>query len=151
MALIECPTCGKHSLEENKYCMFCGGLLDPHALKAQEELELKEKQAAEEQRKQIIEQQEEQQKQDILDMNAQYEYKVIKISDNKDGDISSDLIEMNLNIMAQSGWRLVNSFSNEIGKNAESFGFGGVSVGSNATVGEVVLIFERCIKLAKTK
>ena len=40
------------------------------------------------------------------------------------------------------GWRLVTMYSNEIGKNAVALG----GVGSNVTMCEDVLVFEKCIK-----
>lgn len=82
-----------------------------------------------------------------------YEYKVISLFDgNKDerksyGQINSRELEKTLNDLGADGWRLVTAYANEIGKTMYSLGIAGVSSGTNATIDEHILIFERYISL----
>lgn len=73
-----------------------------------------------------------------------YEYKVVKLQDsNMTGCLDADLMMNTLNQMGLEGWRLVNAYSNEMGKNALALGGFGV----NATADEHILIFERFQKI----
>ena len=73
-----------------------------------------------------------------------YEYKVIKLMDNvAAGCLDANLMMNTLNQMGLEGWRLVNAYSNELGKNALALGGFGV----NATADEHILIFERFQKI----
>jgi hypothetical protein len=82
----------------------------------------------------------------IKALNELYEYKVVPLVDNKTGVLDTNLLSATLNINASNGWRLKNVITNEIGKNATSIGYGGISAGSNATIDMTILIFERKIK-----
>ncbi len=77
--------------------------------------------------------------------NPKYEYKTVVVADEMNGGANIDSINTILNSYASQGWKLHTAFTNELGKNTSSGGYGGVSMGSNATIDEVILIFERCI------
>lgn len=75
-----------------------------------------------------------------------YEYKVISLIDEDGGYIDIKQLTTNLNALGIEGWRLVSAYSNEIGHNSSSSGFGGYSTSTNATVDQNILIFERFVK-----
>ncbi len=70
-----------------------------------------------------------------------YEYKVESFRDNSSGTTDISTMSNIINRYAEKGYRVVNVFTNEIGKN--TVGIGGVS--TNTTIDEVVVIFERPI------
>jgi hypothetical protein len=71
-----------------------------------------------------------------------YEYKVVTMHNEKGGVVDAEGIEKVLSDYARSGWRLHTMYSNELGKqSAAVLGFG-----TNATVCEDVLIFERRVR-----
>lgn len=80
------------------------------------------------------------------EINDIYEYEVVSIVDSKTGAIDVNLLKKTLQEYGMEGWRLVNSFTNEIGHNVSSLGVAGISTGTNATIDQTLLIFERCIK-----
>ena len=76
-----------------------------------------------------------------------YQYKTIVVPDKKSGKVDAQAIENTLNRMGYEGWRLVSAFSNEVGKNSDAIGVGGVMVGVNSTTDDTVLIFERVARI----
>lgn len=74
--------------------------------------------------------------------NPFYEYDYIVVPNKADGSTNKETIKDIIESHAMQGWRLVTMYSNEIGKNAVALG----GVGSNVTMCEDVLVFERCIK-----
>lgn len=79
-------------------------------------------------------------------LNDLYEYDVVRIKDKPTGETDILAIQSELGRRSREGWRLINSFTNELGVNAASI----AGFGTNATVEETVLIFERCIKRNST-
>ena len=69
-----------------------------------------------------------------------FQYKTVAIPDKADGRADVEAMEKSMNELGLEGWRLVNVFSNEIGKNSEYIG---MYRELNATIDETVLIFER--------
>lgn len=76
--------------------------------------------------------------------NDIYEYDVVSIIDDNTGAVNIDLLRKTLELHGLEGWRLVNTVSNEIGHNLSRHGVGGFSSGTNATIDQMLLIFERC-------
>ena len=76
-----------------------------------------------------------------------YQYKTVVVKDKFMGQVNAPEIERVLNEMGYDGWRLVSSFTNEVGKNAGALGIGDVAIGLNATMDETVLVFERVVKV----
>ena len=74
-----------------------------------------------------------------------YTYKIETIHDQEDGSIDTQILQNRINWNADQGWRLVSSFTNELGKNSSVGGYGGISIGTNATIDELVLIFEKTV------
>ncbi len=97
---------------------------------------------------------EEKKKQEIeFDMNrnknALYEYQVVVLQDKRTGEFDVEQYRNILNNYSAKGWRLKTVFLNEIGKNASSVGYGGFSSGTNATIDQTILTFERCVRPSK--
>lgn len=86
---------------------------------------------------------------EIREMNSEYEYIVVSLNDSKCGNLDIDRLSFILNEKAKQGWRLKNVLSNEIGVNSSSFGYGGISTGTNATIDQNILIFERMVRQGK--
>lgn len=78
--------------------------------------------------------------------NPRYEYDMVIINDKNNGTINYYNIKETLMEYSGDGWRLHTIFTNEIGKESTSAGFGGFSSSTNATRNEIVMIFERCIR-----
>lgn len=76
-----------------------------------------------------------------------YQYKTVVVKDKFMGQVNAPEIERVLNEMGYDGWRLVSTFTNEVGKNAGAIGVGEVALGLNATMDETVLVFERVVKV----
>ena len=75
-----------------------------------------------------------------------YQYKVISLMDENAGYINVQTLTANLNALGIEGWHLVTAYTNEIGHTSQTSGFGGISSGTNATVDQSILIFERFVK-----
>lgn len=77
-----------------------------------------------------------------LSESGNYEYDVVEMID-KTG--KTDILELQriLDEHANNGWRLVNSFTNELGKNVLAI----MGLGINSTVDQVILIFERRVRI----
>ena len=76
-----------------------------------------------------------------------YDYFVVGLDDAQNGAITPIDIAENLLKFAVEGWRLKFIFTNELGRNTSSGGFGGFSTGTNATIERNFLIFERYVKI----
>ena len=74
--------------------------------------------------------------------NPFYEYDFIVVPNNSDGTANKEQINKVLISHATQGWRLVTMYSNMIGKNEIKI----AGVGTNVTICEDVMVFERRIK-----
>lgn len=73
------------------------------------------------------------------------QYKIEIIRDNFTGSVDIYSLSEIINTYSNKGWTLAHIFSNELGKEGASIGIGGVVGGTNATIDEIVLIFEKNI------
>ena len=76
-----------------------------------------------------------------------YEYRTIRIMDDNSGYTDVNQINHVLNEMGYDGWRLVSALSSEVGKVSNTSGYAGITSGTNATIDETILIFERVSKM----
>ena len=83
-----------------------------------------------------------------LSINDLYEYDVVTITDKSTGAMDVVSLQNVLSERGKLGGRLVNSFTNEIGVNSSSISYAGYTSGTNATIDQTILIFERCIRRA---
>lgn len=74
-----------------------------------------------------------------------YEYTSLSLTDDNAGGIYTDTIDNRLNDLALDGWRLVSSYTNELGRNTTPGT--AYSAGSNSTIDQHILIFERFVKI----
>lgn len=74
-----------------------------------------------------------------------YEYKIEVISDKNNGCVDLSTMQNRIKWYSESGWRLVSAFSSEVGKNTNQGGYGGFAIGTNSTIDETILIFEKPI------
>ncbi len=78
--------------------------------------------------------------------NPFYEYDYVVVPNMSDGSTNKECIQEVIASHAMQGWRLVTMYSNELGKNSMDVAVAGVGGGTNTTMCEDVLVFERCIK-----
>ena len=76
-----------------------------------------------------------------------WEYKILSLYDNSTGSLEIASLEGTINDLGKEGWHLRCAFTNELGHNSNSGGIMGLSVGTNATIDQNVLVFERFIWL----
>ena len=85
------------------------------------------------------------------ELNDLYEYDVVYVADEESGAVDVEKIALVLSYYAKEGWRLKSTFTNEVGKKTSLVGYGGVSSGTNATIEQTVMIFERRIETAESR
>lgn len=78
-------------------------------------------------------------------VNGRYEYAVESVVDNGGATNVRRMSEL-INSYARQGWHVKTIFTNELGHNATSVSVGMVGSGTNYTVDEVVIVFEKCVK-----
>ena len=83
---------------------------------------------------------------EVAAFNPLYEYAVETVRDYNDGSTDTASIRRILSQYASRGWRLHKTMVNEIGRISNSSGAAGFTSGTNATIEETILIFERCVK-----
>lgn len=74
-----------------------------------------------------------------------FEYTIISIQDENSGEVNTCYLNERINDMALDGWRLKTAFTNELGKNSSSISILGGTGGTNSTIEQNVLIFERYV------
>lgn len=77
--------------------------------------------------------------------NARFEYAVESIVDNGGATNTRQMAAL-INSYAKQGWHVKTIFTNELGHNASSVSVGMVGSGTNYTVDEVVIVFEKRMK-----
>lgn len=152
--------CGETNPDSSSFCQSCGNSRTTAEF-SEEKMRLQQKKAREESEKREIEierknreriQQEYNHKIDNLSkmgLDGYYEYKVVSLNDDNAGGIYSSTIESTLNQLGLDGWHLRCAYTNELGKNSNTGGYGGFSTGTNSTIDQNILIFERFVKINK--
>lgn len=156
-----CPVCGTSLTEEmleTGYCYGCGEELLTHKELHSAVLEAQKSQSIrlhEAQKSQSIRFREaaaaKKTWEDTIKRsnNSQYyEYRVMTVLDTKRGNTNIAELSHKLNEFGRDGWRLVTSFTNELGKDASGLAIGGAAFGVNSTTDEVILIFEKAYTLS---
>ena len=117
-------------------------------LAAQEKEEKKKKKEKEEEQR-LQREREERERADkaIANAGGYWEYKVVSLIDDNGGGISSAVLESTMNSLGSYGWHLKVAYANELGRNSSSSGAYGVSSGTNETIDQNILIFERFVKV----
>ena len=128
----KCPSCGKEITQEMvdaNMCWECGFILDEFladdvsdtAGKQREELAKREY---------------------AKSVNCFIEYDVETVVTNADGFTDAEKMKRILTERTKNGWRLHTAYSNVLGVNAVRI----LGFGTNATISETVMIFERQLK-----
>lgn len=78
-------------------------------------------------------------------------YTVEVIRDNWSGGTNCKELSNVLEKRSKMGWKLVNTFTNELGVNATSVTIGNHTAGTNSTIDQIVLIFERPMSITDEK
>ena len=125
---LQCPVCGKKHHSNAKICE-CGCNMTSNP-----ELNIKEV-------AKIYNNRFEQYKKNPL-----YEYDYVVVPNKSDGSTNAEKIRSIIISHATQGWRLVTMYSNELGKNSTGITVSGIGGGTNVTMCEDIMVFERCIK-----
>jgi len=122
-----CPNCGELVGDSVEICFNCNYNFDLHTVMKNSTIDSKDEESR-------------------LALNPQYEYEVVVIPDRSSGEVDTDQLRRTLSSYASVHWRLHSVFTNECGKNAMSAAVSGIGFGTNATIDQTVLIFERCVR-----
>ena len=163
-----CPNCQELLGDGVAKCFNCGWDFEHpeenEKAKERERIRLENIKKAEEERKRLEEEMErnrivrqreemeaklrrqQEHNQAVLLCNPVYEYDVQYVYDKASGAANIEEIQRLLNDYASKRWRLHTIYVNELGKNSSSVSIGGASSGTNATIDQTVLIFERQIQ-----
>ena len=76
--------------------------------------------------------------------NRKMEYAVETVRDRDNGGADESALSDVLSMYGEKGWRLKFCFTDEVGVESHSATVAGYTTGTNATINEIVLIFERC-------
>ena len=148
-----CPNCGEILGTHADSCFKCrydftiGRVLSREDLDKKQEI-IDEQMRIRKEREEKQREREEQIKREKLDFIQKlpmYEYATEVIYDKRSGGADIITLSETLARYARDGWRLHTAFTNEAGKNATTVGLGSVSLGTNATMDQTILIFERMI------
>ena len=110
----------------------------------EETIELKENVAATKKKR-------EEEREELIKSAPHYEYTVARVLDNRNGSTNQEKLQSVLTEYAMEGWKLHSVITNEIGKNISAVSIGGITGGTNATVDEIILIFERMVSKGNLK
>ena len=112
--------------------------------------EKKKQQENEERERQIAARKEEEKRSRLINelpkygLNGYFEYKVLSLVD-KNGVLNAKQLELSLNSLGMEGWRMVSSFTNELGYFAASGDTDGASAGTSSASDQSVIILERFV------
>ena len=70
---------------------------------------------------------------------------IARVLDNRDGSTNRTQLQSVLMEYAGDGWKLHSVITNELGENSNTVGIGGLKSGTNASIDEILLIFERMV------
>lgn len=142
-----CPNCNELVGDNANTCFNCRYDFVAKRVLTYEEKEKKSKEAEQLRQQERVEQERVQKEyQNNREKNALYEYEVVVLNDTSSGGFDVEKYRQILRTYSETGWRLKTVFANEVGKNSSSFGYGGASSGTNATIDQTILTFERCIR-----
>ena len=134
-----CPKCKELVGDNVDSCFNCNyNFILKRVPSYEETIEFQENIAA-------VKKKQEEERIELIKSAPRYEYTTARIIDNADGSTYQMQLQSVLMEYANAGWKLHSVITNEIGKNVSSVSIGGFTAGTNATMDEVILIFERMI------
>ena len=132
-----CPNCKELVGDNVESCFNCNYNFVLKRVPGYEET-VGEKVAAEKKKR-------EEEREELIKSAPHYEYTVARVLDNRDGSTNQTQLQSVLMEYAGDGWKLHSVITNELGKNSNSVGIGGMKSGTNASIDEILLIFERMV------
>ena len=137
--MITCPKCKELVGDNVDSCFNCNyNFILKRVPSYEETIEFQENIAA-------VKKKQEEERIELIKSAPRYEYTTARIIDNADGSTNQMQLQSVLMEYANAGWKLHSVITNEIGKNVSSVSIGRFTGGTNATMDEVILIFERMI------
>ena len=134
-----CPKCKELVGDNVDSCFNCNyNFILKRVPSYEETIEFQENIAA-------VKKKQEEERIELIKSAPRYEYTTARIIDNADGSTNQMQLQSVLMEYANAGWKLHSVITNEIGKNVSSVSIGGFTGCTNATMDEVILIFERMI------
>ncbi len=79
----------------------------------------------------------------IRDCNLLMDYKVDSITDSRSGGTNYTALQSSLDWHSERGWKVKSIFTNELGRNSFSVSVSGHSSGTNSTIDQTIIIYER--------
>lgn len=140
-----CPKCKELVGDNVESCFNCNyNFILKRVPSYEETIELKENVAATKKKR-------EEEREELIRSTPHYEYTVARVLDNRNGSTNQEKLQSVLTEYAMEGWKLHSVITNEIGKNISAVSIGGITGGTNATVDEIILIFERMVSKGNLK
>lgn len=134
-----CPKCKELVGDNVDSCFNCNyNFILKRVPSYEETIEFQENIAA-------VKKKQEEERIELIKSAPRYEYTTARIIDNADRSTNQMQLQSVLMEYANAGWKLHSVITNEIGKNVSSVSIGRFTGGTNATMDEVILIFERMI------
>lgn len=134
-----CPKCKELVGDNVDSCFNCNyNFILKRVPSYEETIEFQENIAA-------VKKKQEEERIELIKSAPRYEYTTARIIDNADESTNQMQLQSVLMEYANAGWKLHSVITNEIGKNVSSVSIGRFTGGTNATMDEVILIFERMI------
>ena len=134
-----CPKCKELVGDNVDSCFNCNyNFILKRVPSYEETIEFQENIAA-------VKKKQEEERIELIKSAPRYEYTTARIIDNADGSTNQMQLQSVLMEYANAGWKLHSVITNEIGKNVSSVSIGRFTGGTNATMDEVILIFELMI------
>ena len=144
-----CPNCKELIGDNVSICFNCGWNFDDptqNAIAAEKERKKKEAELKREaERKEAEIEANKIRLGRIASLNKKYEYCTCVVYDKDSGSADIDQINACIKRYAEDRWRVHSIFTNEIGKTSSSSGYGGISSGTNATIDQTIILFERVV------
>lgn len=140
-----CPKCKELVGDNVESCFNCNyNFILKRVPSYEETIELKENVAATKKKR-------EEEREELIRSAPHYEYTVARVLDNRNGSTNQEKLQSVLTEYAMEGWKLHSVITNEIGKNISAVSIGGITGSTNATVDEIILIFERMVSKGNLK
>ena len=140
-----CPKCKELVGDNVESCFTCNyNFILKRVPSYEETIELKENVAATKKKR-------EEEREELIRSAPHYEYTVARVLDNRNDSTNQEKLQSVLTEYAREGWKLHSVITNEIGKNISAVSIGGITGGTNATVDEIILIFERMVSKGNLK
>lgn len=136
-----CPKCKELVGDNVESCFNCNyNFILKRVPSYEETIELKENVAATKKKR-------EEEREELIRSAPHYEYTVARVLDNRNGSTNQEKLQSVLTEYVMEGWKLYSVITNDI----SAISIGGITGSTNATVDEIILIFERMVSKGNLK